>query len=577
MNLTDYFKYKAIAGGGGVTPTGEIDITANGNYDVANYATAEVAVPTAGASDVTFYDYDGSIVDSYSAAEFAELESMPENPTHEGLTAQGWNWSLSDAKAQVASSGKLDIGQVYAGTPIDQGVTFYDYDGTILHNYTLAQFAALESMPENPTHTGLTSQGWNWSLSDAKAYAAAYGKLNIGQMYVTTSGKTELSIELVDGALSPRLGLCLNGTAEIDWNDNSEIDTITGTSVSTPVYKQHTYSSSGVYTVKIDIIEGDASISGNIAYGSYLLSKNNANGHNNDVYRTKIRSIKIGNATNIANYAFAFCYGLKTVTIPRGVTSIGNSAFSRCATLESITLPDGVTGVGSDIASACGVLKSIIIPKTLSNIGGGFATGCYSLESITIPSGVTSIGNNAFQDCDCLKTVTIPSGVASIGDTAFSNCDSLENVEMPSGVTSIGTSVFTACKSLRSLTISDSITDITSGFCSSCDSLATVMIPSGVTSIGSSAFSANYSLAKVVIPSGVTSIGSYAFAYCYVSEYHFEPTTPPSLAATNAFSGISSDCVMYVPYSADHSVLEAYKTATNWATYASYMQEEPQP
>jgi hypothetical protein len=60
-----------------------------------------------------------------------------------------------------------------------------------------------------------------------------------------------------------------------------------------------------------------------------------------------------------------------------------------------------------------------------------------------------------------------------------------------------------------------------------------------------------------------------------MSEYHFKPTAPPALANTNAFANISTDCKIYVPYSADHSILEAYKTETNWSSYASKMQEEP--
>ena len=36
------------------------------------------------------------------------------------------------------------------------------------------------------------------------------------------------------------------------------------------------------------------------------------------------------------------------------------------------------------------------------------------------------------------------------------------------------------------------------------------------------------------------------------------------------FSGIVSDCVIYVP----SAKLNDYKTATNWSTYASYMQGE---
>ena len=73
-------------------------------------------------------------------------------------------------------------------------VNFLDYDGTILYSYTAAKFAALSSMPANPTHDGLTTQGWNWSLANAKAYVAKYRNLNIGQMYVNDNGKTRIYI-----------------------------------------------------------------------------------------------------------------------------------------------------------------------------------------------------------------------------------------------------------------------------------------------------------------------------------------------------------------------------------------------
>ena len=33
-------------------------------------------------ADVTFYDYDGTIVASYTAADFANLSAMPANPTY---------------------------------------------------------------------------------------------------------------------------------------------------------------------------------------------------------------------------------------------------------------------------------------------------------------------------------------------------------------------------------------------------------------------------------------------------------------------------------------------------------------
>ena len=100
-------------------------------------------------------------------------------------------------------------------------------------------------------------------------------------------------------------------------------------------------------------------------------------------------------------------------------------------------------------------------------------------------------------------------------------------------------------------------------------------IAESVTTFNTYALANCLSLTKIVIPAGVTNIYAYAFAYCYaLAEIHLKPTTPPTLANTNAFQSLPSDCKIYVPYSEDHSILEAYKAATNWSNYASKMVEE---
>ena len=82
---------------------------------------------------------------------------------------------------------------------------------------------------------------------------------------------------------------------------------------------------------------------------------------------------------------------------------------------------------------------------------------------------------------------------------------------------------------------------------------------------------------KLTIPASVTSIAATAFRHNgFLTEVHLLPTTPPTLAATSAFTDGPANRVYYVPYSEDHSILEAYQTATNWSTFAAYMQEEPQ-
>jgi hypothetical protein len=89
----------------------------------------------------------------------------------------GTSATLSYPNGFVSAIGDISTG---SASVAKNDVTFYDYDGTILYSYSAADFANLSALPANPTHRGLTAQGWNWSLADAKTYVAAHGKLNIG-------------------------------------------------------------------------------------------------------------------------------------------------------------------------------------------------------------------------------------------------------------------------------------------------------------------------------------------------------------------------------------------------------------
>ena len=57
--------------------------------------------------------------------------------------------------------------------------------------------------------------------------------------------------------------------------------------------------------------------------------------------------------TSIGRWAFQYCSGLTSVTIPNSVTSIGWDAFSDCYFLTSITIPNSVTSIRNGTFSNC--------------------------------------------------------------------------------------------------------------------------------------------------------------------------------------------------------------------------------
>ena len=420
-------------------------------------------------------------------------------------------------------------------------VNFYDYDGTLVASYTLAEAQALTAFPNVPTHDGLTFQGWNWSLEKIHALTRP---MNVGAMYITDDGATRLHIRIAAvGRMTVPLyiGQTVANGVSIDWGDGSTAETLAGTG---KVNSTHTYAEPGDYVISLMPQDG-CKLSLGYRSSSYCVM--GSTGNNGIVYCNMLQEVYIGDGvTSIGGYAFQFCYSLASVTIPDGVTSISGYAFRNCSSLSNITIPTGVTSIGD---------------STFSN--------CYSLASVTIPDGVTSIGRAAFQSCSSIANITIPTGVTSIGSYAFSNCSSIASVTIPDGVTSIGEYAFQFCYSLANITIPTGVTSIGENTFSNCSSLASVTITDGVTSIGGYAFSNCSSIASVTIPDGVTIIDRNAFSNCYGMRYYdFSAfASVPTLSNTHAFNKIPSDCQMLIPA----ALYDEWSTATNWATYASYM------
>ena len=441
---------------------------------------------------------ENNIVVEYTRPTASDLVSGTLSITENGTGIDVTNYANVDVNVSGGGGGGGD------DSASSKQIHFIDYDGTIVESYTKSEWQNVTALPSNPSHSGLTAQGWNWTKAqiDEQLTAMPDNDVWVGQMYITDDGKTRVYIRLEKGRLHPYFGICPNGTVIVDWGDNSATATLTGTSLTTVKIADHEYTSAGEYVITLTASSGNFVFFGT-SNTSYILRKNNTKTANiHRVYTNAVQKIELGTGVGIGEYAFANCFSLASITIPSGVTSIGNYAFTNCDSLTDITIPNGITNIGTYVFYCC-----------------------YALANNTIPSGVTDIGAKAFYYCYSLASITIPSVVAYIRTGAFQNCTSLANITIPSGVTSIETNTFYGCCSLVNITI----------------------------------------------PSEVTSIKKSAFQSCYgMAEYHFLPIIPPTLEATSAFSSIQSDCIIYVPSES----LEAYQTATNWSTYASYMRGE---
>ena len=87
--------------------------------------------------------------------------------------------------------------------------------------------------------------------------------------------------------------------------------------------------------------------------------------------------------TSIGDYAFGFCTGLTSVTIPNSVTSIGEGAFERCSRFVYIEISNSVTSIRTRTFRMCGGLTSVTIPNNVTSIGDEAFSLCSSLTSIS--------------------------------------------------------------------------------------------------------------------------------------------------------------------------------------------------
>lgn len=321
-------------------------------------------------------------------------------------------------------------GEAVSVTPSD--INFYDYDGTLVAAWTLDELATATELPANPSHEGLTAQGWNWSLEDLKSTNRA---MNVGQMYITSDEKTRIYIRIanVERMVVP---LCFSQTVSngvtIDWGDASALQVLSGTG---NVRVTHTYASIGDYVITLDPVDGCAinfgiGTSGNGIFGNTTSADR--------AYFGMLRKLELGKGfASINAYAFQYCPRLESLTVPSGITNIGVSAMSSCPSLVCFIVPDTVLTIDARAFAYSSGLKSVSIPNGITNLALGLFESCGGLRQLTIPNGITSVEAQAISGCASLENFTIPDSVSSVGERAFQTAYSVPRFTVPANILSI--------------------------------------------------------------------------------------------------------------------------------------------
>ena len=305
-------------------------------------------------ADVMLFDFDGTIIKTYTKAEFLALDAYPDYPTHKNLTGSKWTYSLADAKTYVTNNRFLDIGAVYETTDKSTVVEYYgDID-----NFTV-RLAFASSANNNAvidwgdgtveTKGSTTKTAYTHTYAQAGPYTCTV-KVSTGT--ITFSGASN------DGA----------------FGNNS----------------------SGYFVKKIYLGE-------NAKLGNYGLP-----------YLVNLEAVMIPEGSDIGGktYMFSNDVKLKHITIPPDVTSLGSSSISTLG-IESICAPKGMTTFGSSSMTGLNRLNRMTHPATLTTVPT--MSGCTSLRVAVVPDGITATSGNSFSQSMALRYFSLGSTVTSTG------------------------------------------------------------------------------------------------------------------------------------------------------------------
>ena len=323
-------------------------------------------IPNAEWNDVNFYDYEGTILYSYTWDEFVAKNEMPPLPTHrekEGLVCQEWNYTLEEVLAQ---GGRCDVGAIYSPTDGNTHIfiTINDDNKPVVIRYTATKSCVI-----------------HWGDGNSEAVSDTTSKSSVSHYY--TKGDYEIVIE---------------GSIALGHNANNVNCVIPRWCVE-KIYAGASCKILGYALSYMSTLKALSMPSNNIpnALSSSGVRMRHLNiprvevGHVNQNFRgIALETISI---PVIKDNNMLLESSIKRICIPKDFSMTGPLNMRTLLDISGYNVVNGSYIIGSTLY--CGIKD--YVPDSIISIGASaFVYNSYPAK-MSIPPSVTSIGNSSFQ------------------------------------------------------------------------------------------------------------------------------------------------------------------------------------
>lgn len=460
--------------------------------------------PEAELKDVNFYDdWVGRRIYSYTAAEFLAMSAMPEDPTHDGAVAQGWNWALADAQAYVTAYGGLEIGQMY---DLD------DEDGAKTRIYVTVEAGQEVTLILTANERILWGDGTAAETDPATARSHTYQTAGSYCIKLLASG----NLSGVSNVLNAANGYSgEGGDAASDCVTRIEMGKNTS---------YISYSIKGLRNLETLILPYTVTSVQFVQYCPSLKGLTLPSGVGN------MSSTPFMGNTNMRYFA-----GSKTATVKAAMHTFGY-----CRNLRRLTMAEGSTYLPG--CREAEKLERVLGPAT-SLVPTSYAYYKSALKQLPNIENLQTIQANMFQYCSNLEELRITGEDKRVGGAAFQYCRGAKSIVLDALVTATGAGVFRYCTKAEKITATANggfIADSTSynyGF-AECTALTEVdfSLARSVDLTGTYSFSGCTALKKVIFGVSTGKINNYCFQNCSSLDLldFRKADSVPALGSTNA-------------------------------------------